>query len=66
MPRAATSVATQTRERPSRIDCSALVRSDCESSPDSDTTWKPRSPSWAARCFTASRVWQNTMALPLS
>ena len=40
MPRAATSVATQTRARPSRIDCSALVRSDWLSSPDSATTGK--------------------------
>ena len=66
MPRAATSVATQTCERPSRIDCSAFDRSDCAISPDSDTTEKPRLASRAVRWRTASRVWQNTSALVLS
>ena len=42
MPRAATSVATQTRARPSRMACRAWVRSVCDSSPDSATTEKPR------------------------
>ncbi len=63
MPRAATSVATQTRERPSRSDCSASVRSFWVNSPDSATTEKPRSSSAACRCLTASRVLQNTIAL---
>ena len=43
MPRAATSVATQTRARPSRSACSAWVRSFWVNSPDSATTEKPRS-----------------------
>ena len=43
MPRAATSVATQTRARPSRNACSAWVRSFWVNSPDSATTEKPRS-----------------------
>ena len=63
MPRAATSVATQTRARPSRSACSAWVRSLCVNSPDSATTEKPRSSSVACRCRTASRVLQNTSAL---
>ena len=45
MPRAATSVATQTRARPSRNACSAWVRSFWVNSPDSATTEKPRSSS---------------------
>ena len=43
MPRAATSVATQTRARPSRSACSARLRSVWDSSPDSATAAKPRS-----------------------
>ena len=62
MPRAATSVATQMRARPSRIACSALVRSAWLSSPDSATTEKPRLASRLARCLTASRVAQKTSA----
>ncbi len=49
MPRAATSVATQTRARPSRSACSAWVRSFWVNSPDSATTEKPRSSSVACR-----------------
>ena len=49
-PRAATSVATQTRARPSRSACSAWLRSRWLSSPDSATTEKPRSTRLAARC----------------
>ena len=42
IPRAATSVATQTRARPSRIACNAWERSFWLSSPDRATTAKPR------------------------
>ena len=42
MPRAATSVATQTRARPSRMACREWVRSACDNSPESATTEKPR------------------------
>ena len=42
MPRAATSVAMHTRARPSRIACSAWLRSVWLSSPDSATTFSPR------------------------
>ena len=61
-PRAATSVATQTRARPSRSACSAWVRSFWVSSPDSATAAKPRSTRLACRWRTASRVEQNTSA----
>ena len=63
MPRAATSVATQTRARPSRSACSAWLRSLWLSSPDSATTEKPRSSRFACRWRTALRVLQNTSAL---
>jgi hypothetical protein len=63
MPRAATSVAMQTRARPSRMACSAWVRSFWLSSPDSATTEKPRLlQAGRVRWFTASRVLQKTMA----
>ena len=62
-PRAATSVATRTRARPSRSAFSARVRSACVSSPEIATTSKPRSPRLAAVCCTASRVARNTSAL---
>ena len=48
-PRAATSVATQTRARPSRSACSAWLRSVWLSSPESATTEKPRSLRLACR-----------------
>ncbi len=63
MPRAATSVATQTRARPSRSDCSARERSAWESSPESATAEKPRSVRLACSRFTLARVAQNTMAM---
>ncbi len=66
MPRAATSVATQTRARPSRMACSAWVRSACDSSPDSATTEKPRFDSRVVMRLTMARVLQNTMALGAS
>ena len=61
-PRAATSVATQTRARPSRRACSASVRSFWLSSPESATAEKPRSRRLPCRWRTASRVAQNTSA----
>ena len=62
MPRAATSVATSTRARPSRSACSAWLRSFWLCSPDSATALKPRSVrlEWSRR--TLSRVAQNSMA----
>ncbi|MGY4425041.1 hypothetical protein ACVWY2_007490 [Bradyrhizobium sp. JR6.1] len=66
MPRAATSVATQTLDRPSRNACSAWVRSFWVISPDSEATENPRSSSAACKCLTASRVLQNTSALGAS
>ncbi len=62
MPRAATSVATQTRARPSRIAWSAWVRSVWLSSPDRATTAKPRFESRAVSRFTIARVLAKTMA----
>ena len=62
MPRAATSVAMQTLARPSRIACSAWLRSFWLSSPDSATTEKLRLLKRAVRCLTAARVLQNTSA----
>ncbi len=66
MPRAATSVATHTRARPSRMACSAWLRSFWLSSPDSATTEKPRLENRVVNRLTASRVLQNTSALPAS
>ena len=66
MPRAATSVATQTRARPSRMACKAWVRSVWLSSPDSATTEKLRFDSRVVRRFTAMRVLQKTMAFRAS
>ncbi|CTQ34782.1 hypothetical protein JAN5088_03578 [Jannaschia rubra] len=63
IPRAATSVATQTRARPSRIACSAWVRSAWLSSPDRATTGNPRFDRRVVRRFTMARVLQKTMAL---
>ena len=62
MPRAATSVATQIRARPSRIACRAWERSDWLSSPDSATTGRPRLEKRAARWAAEARVVQNTSA----
>ncbi len=66
IPRAATSVATQTRARRSRSACKAWLRSDCECSPDSATTPKPRSCKVAWRRRTLSRVAQNRIAVSAS
>ncbi|MNY80573.1 hypothetical protein D3C86_2216750 [compost metagenome] len=52
----------QTRARPSRMACSAWVRSFWLSSPDSATTEKPRLLKRAVRWLTAARVEQKTMA----
>ena len=62
MPRAATSVATSTRARPSRSACSAWLRSFWLCSPDSATALKPRSVrlEWSRR--TLSRVAQKSSA----
>ena len=66
IPRAATSVATQTCARPSRIAWRAWVRSFWLSSPDRATTEKPRLFSRAVRWFTFARVPQKMMALGAS
>ncbi len=66
IPRAATSVATQTRARPSRIACSALVRSCCESSPESATTLNPRLASRVVIRPTVARVLAKTIAFGAS
>ena len=63
MPRAATSVAMQTRARPSRSACNAWVRSCWDSSPDRATHLKPRFDMRASRWFTLARVLQKTMAV---
>jgi len=59
-------VAIQTRARPSRIACSAWVRSFWLNSPERATTEKPRLWSRAVRWFTAARVEQKTMVLRAS
>jgi hypothetical protein len=66
MPRAATSVATQMRARPSRRAWSAWLRSFWLCSPDSATAAKPRSSSVACSRRTLSRVAQNSMAVSAS
>ena len=66
IPRAATSVATQTRARRSRSACSALLRSFWLCSPDSATAANPRSCNVACRRRTLSRVAQNRIAVSAS
>ena len=66
-PRAATSVATQTRARPSRRACSASrALASGSARPTAPRREKPRSRRLACRCRTASRVAQNTSAPGLS
>ncbi len=63
IPRAATSVATHTRACPWRRLSMARLRSFCPRSPEIATEENPRSVKIACNCRTASRVWQNTIAV---
>ena len=66
MPRAATSVATHTLARPSRMACRAWLRSSWLSSPDRLTTAKPRLAKRAVRRATVARVLAKTIAVGAS
>jgi hypothetical protein len=63
MPRAATSVATRKRSRPSRVAVMTFSRSRCGRSPLSQSASKPAAVSAPATCSVSERRLQKMIAL---